>query len=233
MVASVLRQANGNQRTDLICFDCDGVLVDSELLAAQTTAECLSELGINLTLPEAAALFTGKSAAAGQQIIRDTYGVDLPATYFARFDLLLFQRFRQQLKPVPGIADVLAALRLPSCVTSNSGKARLALTLGLTGLAEHFGYRVFSAEDVSRGKPAPDLFFLAANRLGADVRRCLVIDDSVTGVTGAVAAGARAVGFTGAGHVEQDHAARLKDAGASCVVNSAQELAAFLHAETA
>ncbi|WP_375264166.1 HAD family hydrolase [Palleronia sp.] len=141
--------------TDLICFDCDGVLVDSELLAAQTTVDYLAELGIQVTRAEASALFTGKTAEAAREIIRNTYQVDLTARHTARFDLLLFQRFRARLRPMSGIADVLAALRIPSCVTSNSGHARLALALGLTGLADHSECRVFSGEDVAQGKPAP------------------------------------------------------------------------------
>ncbi len=213
--------------TELICFDCDGVLVDSEPLAAQTTADCLSEHGIGMTQAEALALFTGKSAEAGRQIIRDTYGIELPRAFHARYDRLLFQRFRDRLQPVPGMAEALAALRLPSCVTSNSGHARLTLSLNVTGLAAHFGPRVFSAEDVARGKPAPDLFFHAARRLGVDVRRCLVIDDSPSGIAGAVAAGARAIGFTGGCHTGPDHAARLKEARAFCTVRSAQELIPF------
>ncbi|AJE47836.1 HAD family hydrolase [Celeribacter indicus] len=219
--------------TDLICFDCDGVLVDSEVLATRTTVDCLAELGIALSPAEAAALFTGKSAEAAHRALRDACGIALPATYQARFDRLLFRRFREELTPVPGIAELLARLHLPSCVTSNSGHARLALALRLTGLAGHFGSRVFSAADVAHGKPAPDLFHFAAGRLGADPRRCLVIDDSVSGIAGAVAAGARAIGFTGGSHSGPDHAARLRDAGAARVVGSAQELTALLRVEAA
>lgn len=222
-----LRGEAVGQEPELICFDCDGVLVDSELLASQVMAACLAEFGVDLTPDEIVTLFTGKSAADAKALIHDTFGVDLPASYQARYDRLLFESFRERLQPVPGIAGTLAQLQRPSCVTSNSGHARLALTLDVTGLAGHFGPHVFSAEDVARGKPAPDLFFLAARRMGVDVQRCLVIDDSVAGIAGAVAAGARAIGFAGGAHIGPGHAARLEEAGACCVVDTAQELIAL------
>jgi len=120
--------------------------------------------------------------------------------------------------------EVLTALRRPCCVTSNSGHDRLSLTLALTGLAEHFGPHVFSAEDVAKGKPSPDLFYFAAKRMGVEVTRCLVIDDSPTGIEGAVAAGAQAIGFTGGGHTTSDHIDRLMAAGACCTVASTRDL---------
>ena len=214
--------------TDLICFDCDGVLVDSERLAAQTTADLLAALGVDLTWQQASQLFTGKHAADAMQTLHETYGLVPPADYQQRFDGLLHQKFRAELRPVPGINTVLAALDRPCCVTSNSGHARLALSLSLTGLDRHFGPHVFSAEDVARGKPAPDLFHHAAARLGADIRRCVVIDDSVTGILGAVAAGATAIGFTGGSHGGPDLGDRLRAAGACCVVDSATGLIAAL-----
>ena len=174
--------------TDLICFDCDGVLVDSERLAAQTTADLLAALGVDLTWQQASQLFTGKHAADAMQTLHETYGLVPPADYQQRFDGLLHQKFRAELRPVPGINTVLAALDRPCCVTSNSGHARL----------------------------------------GADIRRCVVIDDSVTGILGAVAAGATAIGFTGGSHVGPDLGDRLRAAGACCVVDSATGLIAAL-----
>lgn len=219
--------------TDLICFDCDGVLVDSEWLATETMVECLSSLGVKLSIAEASEMFTGKSAAHARDILRQELGVDLSPSMEARYDDLLLQRFHHQLRAVSGIRAVLSGLEVPSCVTSNSGHRRLALSLRLTGLAEHFGNNVFSAEDVAEGKPAPDLFYFAAARLGADVRRCTVIDDSVSGISGAVAAGAYAIGFTGGSHCGPESAATLLAAGASFVVGSAQELADYLRDQSA
>ncbi|WP_417271085.1 HAD family hydrolase [Celeribacter sp.] len=217
--------------TDLICFDCDGVLIASERLAAETTAECLAEFGVELTTDEVLATLLGKTAKDSAAYIRATFGVELPATYQELYTREVYQRFREQLQPVAGIAQVLEALRLPSCVTSNSGHERLALTLGLTGLAAHFGPRVFSADDVAQGKPAPDLFYFAAQRMGVEAQNCLVIDDSPTGIAGAVAAGARAIGFTGGGHTTPDHADQLMAAGAFCTVATAQDLIPLLCAD--
>jgi HAD superfamily hydrolase (TIGR01509 family) len=218
--------------TDLICFDCDGVLIASELLAAETTVDCLSELGVALTRDEVFATLTGKSAVDANAYIRKTCGIDLPDTYQAHYNALLYQRFREWLRPVAGITQVLAALRLPSCVTSNSGHDRLALTLELTGLADHFGPRVFSSEDVAQPKPAPDLFHFAAERMEVEARHCMVIDDSPTGIAGAVAAGAHAIGFTGGGYTTADHADRLMAAGACCTVATAQDLMPLLCGQT-
>jgi len=212
----------------LICFDCDGVLVDSEPLAAQAAADLLSELGINMSWQEANALFTGKTAEAAHQTVRDTYGVNLPASYQSNFEDLVLRRFQDRLQSVDGIAGVLEALDAPTCVTSNSSHRRVALSLGVTGLLRHFDTRVFSAEDVDHGKPAPDLFFHAARVLGADIGKAIVIDDSVTGITGAVAAGAQAIGFTAAGHIQPGHAERLRAAGASDIAASAPELLELL-----
>ncbi|MCA0920418.1 HAD family hydrolase [Pseudooceanicola nanhaiensis] len=219
--------------TELICFDCDGVLVDSEVIATRTLVNCFAAMGVTTSVAEAGALFTGKSAEATRSIAQDRFGLELTPAFYALYDRLLYQRFRGQLRPVPGIAEVIAALSLPHCVTSNSGHARLELSLGLTGLARCFRDRVFSAEDVARGKPAPDLFFHAAARMGTDASRCTVIDDSVSGIAGAVAAGARAIGFTGGSHVDAGHAARLREAGACCIADSAAALAGLLRARAA
>lgn len=218
---------------DLICFDCDGVLVDSEMIAVQTIVDCLSEQGIELGLSEASVMFVGKNADDAQRVLRELLGADPSDAYRNRFEQLLFQRFHRDLKPIPGIAGLLAGLGPVSCVTSNSGHRRLALSLALTGLKCHFGNHVFSADDVALGKPAPDLFYFAAASLSADIRRCVVIDDSVSGIEGAIAAGARAIGFTGGSHAGPDLDGRLIEAGASCCARSVPELRDMLYKMTA
>ncbi|WP_136635844.1 HAD-IA family hydrolase [Pseudooceanicola onchidii] len=217
----------------LVCFDCDGVLVDSEPLSAQCMADLLSGFGIRLTWQEANAIFVGKTTADALALIEARYGVHMTPADMAPFDAMLFPRFRAALQPVPGIAHAIASLDLPVCVTSNSGHDRLALSLALTGLDGLFGPHVFSAQDVARGKPAPDLFHFAATRMGTHAARCIVIDDSVTGITGAIAAGARAIGFTGGGHCGPDHARTLQAAGAQVVVGHAADLPRAIAALTA
>ena len=216
--------------TDAIFFDCDGVLVDSEPISARNTADLLADHGFEMTWEQANTLFTGKSMTDALRLLRDDFGVTLDAAHAARHETRLLRRFEAELQPMPGIADLLDQIRLPVGVTSNSTHRRLAATLSLTGLAPFFTDRVFSAEDVARGKPAPDLFLFAARRMGVAVDRCLVIDDSPLGVQGAIAAGARAIGFTGGGHIAPGHADRLIAAGAEAIVDTLPALAPRLAA---
>lgn len=216
--------------TDAIFFDCDGVLVDSEPLSAQTTADLLARKGLHMTWQEANSYFTGKSMADAILLLRDEFGLVMDPSYAKDHETLLFHRFHEGLRPILGIADLLARLPQPVCVTSNSTHRRLAVSLSLTGLDGFFPDRVFSAEDVARGKPAPDLFFFAARRMGVSVDRCLVIDDSPSGIRGAVSAGARAIGFTGGSHITPGHADRLIEAGAQTTVNSIPALSTLLTA---
>ncbi len=216
--------------TDAIFFDCDGVLVDSEPISARTTADLLADHGIEMTWEQANSVFTGKSMKDAIRLLRDQFGVAPSPFYAADHEDLLFRRFEAELQPMPGIADLLGQVALPICVTSNSTHRRLAVTLSLTGLAPFFAGRVFSAEDVAEGKPAPDLFFFAARRMGVSVDRCLVIDDSPSGIQGAIAAGARAIGFTGGSHVAPGHADRLIEAGAETVIDRISALSPLLAA---
>lgn len=200
--------------TDLIIFDCDGVLVDSEELSCRCLAEAMVQAGIEMSTEQALKLFLGRSTAALVEYCRDV-GKPLPATFLPDLALQVRETFRAQLKPIAGIAGVLAQLRLPYCVASSSDLARVKFSLELTGLAASFGPRLYTSQMVARGKPAPDLFLHAADRMAVAPRRTLVIEDSVSGVTAAKAAGMKVWGFVGGAHYRlADGNALLRQAGA-------------------
>jgi HAD superfamily hydrolase (TIGR01509 family) len=182
-------------RFDLVIFDCDGVLVDSERLAVRTEAAILGDLGWPLTEAEIIERFVGRTAIHMHQAIEAQLGrpVDWDAEFEARYDEI----FRRELVPVDGIVDVLDQLAVPNCVASSGTHERMDFTLGLTGLLDRFRGRIFSASEVAHGKPAPDIFWHAADRMGVPPNRCAVVEDSVSGVTAGVAAGMSVFGFAG------------------------------------
>ena len=185
---------------DLVIFDCDGVLVDSEIISASTLADNLTRIGFPVDLDYVNEHYLGRSF----DVIRADYlrrtGRPLPQEFADAWYADLFAAFRLDLKPIAGVADVLRRLTIPKCVASSSAPARLALSLEVTGLASLCGADVFDASMVSRGKPAPDLFLYCARRMGAVPGRTLVVEDSVTGIAAAVAAGMTAWGFVGGSH---------------------------------
>ena len=202
---------------DLIIFDCDGVLVDSELLSCGALADVLGGAGIDLSLDEALKLFLGRSTKAVLEHYR-SLGRELPDSFFADLKQRVRDRFSASLQPIPGIAALLSALTVPCCVASSSDLDRIRFSLQFTGLIGHFGDRLYSAEMVARGKPAPDLFLLAADRMGIPPARTLVVEDSVGGVMAAKAAGMTVWGFVGGSHYRsRDGRAMLYDAGADRV----------------
>ncbi len=211
---------------ELVIFDCDGVLVDSETLVIEIERQMLAELGVVMTAEEINRRFTGRSDAAMHAELSRELGVDLSEEFSARRTERVWAAFDSSLRPVPGMAALLAGLTLPRCVASSSVPARIERSLTVTGLIDHFGGRLYSATMVARGKPAPDLFLFAAERCGVPPDRCLVVEDSPYGVAGAVAAGMRAIGFTAAGHNLPDAAERLTAAGADLVVRQASDLPA-------
>ncbi|MCM1948296.1 HAD family hydrolase [Streptomyces sp. G2] len=182
---------------ELVIFDCDGVLVDSERLAVRLQVALGAELGWPITADEVVERFIGRSkeSIAGQ--IAERLGAETAALWWS----LLVQRHRDAvdtgLDPVDGLPEALAALTLPTCVASSGSHAKMRHTLGRTGLYAHFEGRIYSASEVSRGKPAPDLFLHAARRMGVDPAACAVVEDSGPGVAAARAAGMRAFGYAG------------------------------------
>ncbi|GAA1270373.1 HAD family hydrolase [Kitasatospora nipponensis] len=182
---------------ELVIFDCDGVLIDSERLAVKVDAIVLDALGWPMAEQEIVDRFVGRSHAAMTADIEAHLGRPLPAGWEAEFQPLYDDVFARELVPVEGITEALDAITLPTCVASSSSHRRLRATLGLTGLHERFAGRIFSAEEVEHGKPAPDLFLHAARTLGVDPAACVVVEDSPFGVAAARAAKMRAFGYSG------------------------------------
>jgi HAD superfamily hydrolase (TIGR01509 family) len=209
----------------LVIFDCDGVLVDSEPIINRAHAEVLTACGYPITEKVLVERFCGMSDPDMLAIIEREWGCALPASYAERVGLMIEAGFRQSLAPIEGVAEALDSLTLPICVASSSSVAQIRQKLGITGLLERFGEHLFSATMVARGKPAPDLFLYAAQRLATVPDRCLVIEDSPAGIDAALAAGMTAIGFCGGSHCGPEHGARLQKHGAALVMDDMLELA--------
>jgi len=209
---------------DLVIFDCDGVLIDSEPLTIRLEIALLAEHGIAITADEINERYCGVSMKAMLSDLEARHGRSLGDDFAARHAASLARLCEAELQVMPGIEAVLDGLSSRMCVASSSSPERLRHTLGLVDLYRRFDPHVFSATMVARGKPAPDLFLHAAAQMGADPAGCIVIEDSVPGVTAAVAAGMTAIGFVGGGHCGAGHADRLRSAGAAFVVETMTEL---------
>jgi HAD superfamily hydrolase (TIGR01509 family) len=183
---------------DLVIFDCDGVLVDSDRISLRIQAERISALGIEMSYEECVRDFLGLGMPATLRILGERLGRPLPDGWEAELDAAVRDGFRRELTPVPGIVEALEGIELPACVASSGSHEKMRLTLGLTGLWDRFAGRIFSADEVKRGKPAPDLFLHAASRMSTPPERCIVVEDSPFGIAAAKAAGMSALGFAAA-----------------------------------
>jgi HAD superfamily hydrolase (TIGR01509 family) len=182
---------------ELVIFDCDGVLVDSEHLAVRVESRYLTELGWPLSEAEVFERFTGQTDAYMHEAIEAQLGDRLPQGWKEQFHARYREAFAAELAPVDGIVEVLDQLTIPTCVASSGSHDKLRFTLGHTGLYQRFEGRIFSGYEVANGKPAPDLFLHAAARMGAEPPRCAVVEDTLFGVQAARAAGMRAFGYAG------------------------------------
>jgi HAD superfamily hydrolase (TIGR01509 family) len=208
----------------LVIFDCDGVLVDTEVIACRVIAEVLTGAGFPVLEAEMRA-FVGMSGPAAYQVIAERFGRSVPDHVQTEVRAQFRACMSDGLAPMPGVVELLDALTAPYCVGSNSSHPHLETALRAAGLAERFAGRVFSAADVARPKPHPDLFLHAAAHLAAEPARAVVIEDSVHGVAAGKAAGMRVLGFTGGGHCGADHALTLAAAGADAVCADMAEIA--------
>jgi len=193
----------------LVIFDCDGVLVDSEPIAMRVLLETLAEAGLELDPATGYERFLGRSLADMREILAADFAVGLDDDALTRMRDRLYAGFRAELKAVPGVVEVLRRLDMPACVASSSQPERIRLSLEVAGLLPYFEGRIFSATMVARGKPAPDLFLLAARRMGFAPGACLVVEDSPAGIRAARAGGMAVVGFLGGSHA-QDAAFRKR-----------------------
>jgi HAD superfamily hydrolase (TIGR01509 family) len=187
-------------RFDLIIFDCDGVLVDSERLSLRVDALFLDRLGWPMAESEIIERFVGRSDADMRADIEEHLGRPIPADVDREFDRLYREMFEAELRPVDGIAealDAIAGFGTRICVASSGGHDKIRRSLELTGLSPYFGDRIFSSADVARGKPAPDLFLHAAEQMGAAPARSAVVEDSAFGVDAAIASGMQAFAYAG------------------------------------
>jgi HAD superfamily hydrolase (TIGR01509 family) len=207
----------------LVIYDCDGVLVDSEVLSCRIDAEFLTEIGVPYTPEEVARQFLGVSLQSMISRIEAERDCKLPEDFAEQLNRILFTRFETDLKPIEGVREAILSLPYPRCVASSSVPERIALSLRVTGLADLFD-NIFSATQVARGKPAPDLFLHAASQMSARPEECIVIEDSSAGVQGAIAAGMQVIGFVGGGHCGPEHRGKLRAAGASVIIDSMADL---------
>ncbi len=186
---------------DLVIFDCDGVLIDSEIISAQMLIDELALLGVNIDLAYVARNFLGRSYPTVMETIRQEFQLTLPPEFEEQYRARLLTSFERELKIMPDVAGVVAALKIPFCIATSSSPIRAAKSLQLVGLGHLAGPQLFTASMVRKGKPAPDLFLHAAAQMGADPARCLVIEDSLTGIRAARAAGMTVWRFTGGSHL--------------------------------
>jgi HAD superfamily hydrolase (TIGR01509 family) len=182
---------------ELLIFDCDGVLTDSERIAVKVDLQVLEELGLALSEADVITLFMGRSDQETRSEIEQRLGRALPADWQRQVDARYRAAFTAELKPVAGIVEALDRLTLRNCVASSGSHEHLRFTLGLTGLYDRFEGRIFSADDVAAGKPAPDVFLHAAAQMQVAPGHCLVVEDSVNGVRAARAAGMPALAYGG------------------------------------
>jgi HAD superfamily hydrolase (TIGR01509 family) len=194
---------------ELVIFDCDGVLVDSDRLSLEIQARHITALGVPMTGDDCSREFLGIGMESTLERVAEIIGGPVPSGWLAQLEAEVEEAFRRELRAVPGISDALDQIAPPTCVASGGSHKKMEMTLGLTGLWDGFAGRIFSASEVPRPKPAPDLFLHAAAEFGVDPARCLVVEDSPFGVEGAKAAGMGCFGFAALTHPDRLVAADL------------------------
>ncbi|MBR1234407.1 HAD family phosphatase [Bradyrhizobium sp. AUGA SZCCT0182] len=208
----------------LIIFDCDGVLVDSEVISCRAHAETLTRHGYPITADQVLQRFLGVSDREARLTVEAELGCSLPDDFEAQMKQAALQRYADELGAIPHIGEAIAAIDLPKCVASSGTPEKIRHGLTCAGLYDVLAANIFSATQVTRGKPAPDLFLYAAEQMHIRPAQCLVIEDSVAGVTGALAAGMTVLGFHGGSHCGAGHAELLRTAGAAVTFDDMRQL---------
>lgn len=185
---------------ELVIFDCDGVLVDSEPISIKVLTEIIGEAGVTITAEYAYREFLGRSMGSIAETLSVRYGLTMTTGHLHEIRSRLYDEFEKSLAAVEGVKEMLPALDFPYCVASSSQPERIRLTLQITGLLRYFEPRLFSSSMVARGKPAPDLFLHAARACGVAAGNCIVIEDSPAGIQAAKCAGMRVFAFVGGSH---------------------------------
>ncbi len=186
----------------LIIFDCDGVLIDSEVISARQLIAELKGYGVEMDMTFVSRHFLGRSYPVVLKEVRDRWGVQLPDRFEADYRARLLAAFERDLKVMPGVPGTIRDLTIPYCLATSSSPERMRKSLEITGLTDLFSDRAFTASEVARGKPAPDLFLHAAARMGADPGACIVLEDSLNGIRAGLAAGMRVWRFSGGSHLK-------------------------------
>lgn len=208
----------------MIIFDCNGVLVDSEPIAAAVAAAEFARAGITVTPEIIVRYFFGRRPADMYAAVEAATRRKLPADFASKLAAATLGRFSEELRPMPHVAHALSWLRGPKCVASSSPIERIRASLEVTDLARFFEPNLFTASDVANGKPAPDLLLHAAGRMQARPAECIVVEDSPAGVTAAVTAGMQAIGFIGGSHSGSELGQQLLTAGASTIIADMRQL---------
>ncbi|MEM8949202.1 MAG: HAD family hydrolase [Pseudomonadota bacterium] len=218
---------------DLVIFDCDGVLIDSEVISTRSTVEVLASLGYEISEAEASSKFVGRSYASVRSEIETDWGKPLPPSFEVDVEQKTLRAMATSLQPIKGVGEALSKLKLPRCVASSSSIEWIRRGLERTGVLHHLAPHFFSASMVENGKPAPDIFLHAAGEMGALPESCLVIEDSLPGVQAGVAAGAIVIGFTGGSHIvdKDGHGERLIAAGAAGILDDMRRLPDVISAD--
>jgi HAD superfamily hydrolase (TIGR01509 family) len=216
------------QNFDLVIFDCDGVLVDSELISCRAHAQTLTRHGYPITADQVLDRFLGVSDREARLAIEAELDRRLPDDFEAQVKHATLQFYAGDLRAISYVGEAIAALGLPKCVASSGTPEKIRHGLTCAGLHDLLAPHIFSASQVERGKPAPDLFLFAADRMQASPARCLVIEDSVPGVTGATAAGMTVLGFHGGSHCRPGDGDALRAAGATATFDDMRQLAGLV-----
>jgi HAD superfamily hydrolase (TIGR01509 family) len=215
---------NKDQNFELIIFDCDGVLVDSEVMSCRAHAETLTRHGYPITPEEVLARFLGVSDREARQTIEAELGRELPGDFESQVKQATLQFYAGDLRAIAHVGEAMAAISLPKCVASSGTPEKIHHGLTCAGLYDLLAPHIFSASQVKRGKPAPDLFLFAAGQMRASPERCLVVEDSIPGITGALAAGMTVLGFHGGSHCRPGYGEKLRAAGAAATFDDMRQL---------
>lgn len=217
---------------DLVIFDCDGVLVDSEIIAARVEAELLTAAGFEISAEEIAESYAGLTFKDIMLKIEEKAAIPFQASLISQAEELVDRKLKTDVHAIDGVHEAVAAVTAPRCICSNSTGERIEMMLDRTRILPLFKGRIFSALETpsKKPKPAPDVFLHAANTYGADPAKTFVIEDSVHGISGAVSAGMRVIGFTGGAHSYPGHADALTEAGAETVIRRWADLGGVIQA---
>ena len=213
-----------NRQIALVIFDCDGVLVDSEVISSRAHAETLTRHGYPITSDQVLDRFLGVSDREARMMVEAELGRKLPGDFETQMKQAALRCYADDLRTIPHVGEAIAAISLPKCVASSGTPEKIRHGLECAGLYDLLAPHIFSASEVRRGKPAPDLFLFAAGQMAVEPHGCLVVEDSVPGISGALAAGMTVLGFHGGSHCRPGHADRLRAAGAILTFDDMRQL---------